>query len=96
MMSKAFSNDPKNVMSISKSTVRRLAETIKLVCRIGDGGELVCLLGSGTERNNQEALETWISNQMQGLDGYTERNLIKYFQLELEKAMNTEFNNYGH
>jgi hypothetical protein len=81
---------------INKSTVRRLAETIKLIYRIGDGYELVYMLGEGTERNNQEALETWIGKKIQGIDQFDDRDLIKHLDYELEKAMDALVNSFGH
>ena len=41
--------------------VRKLAETLRITLNIPPGQGLVMVLGHGGERNNLEALETWVA-----------------------------------
>ena len=41
-----------------------LAESLSCIARIPEGKQLVCIIGKGTERNNIEALTTWIDKEL--------------------------------
>jgi len=48
----------------NKCYARNLAESLSYIARIPEGKQLVCIVGKGNERNNMEALATWIDKEL--------------------------------
>ena len=54
--------------SDQKKKIRNLASSLQLLANIDNSNSLVCILGNGDERNNNEALQTWISRTFHLVD----------------------------
>ena len=63
--------------------IRRLALSLKQSLGISDGFSFIYILGDGSESNNTEALETWVSKVMPEVTAYppTEQYSLLYKKL---------------
>jgi len=67
--------------------IRRLASALQAAYRISDGDQLVAVLGTGVERNNREALVTWVDEQLPDLDEANSRQLLQSLVTRLGHAL---------
>ena len=54
--------------SDKKRKIRNLASSLQSIANIDNSNSLVCIVGNGDERNNHEALQTWISRTFHLVD----------------------------
>lgn len=47
-----------------KRHTKNLAESLCLIAHIPEGKQLVCIIGKGNERNNLEAVVSWIEQEL--------------------------------
>lgn len=66
---------------------RRLAEHLKVLLGIGDGREVVPLIGSCSDRNNLEAILTWVVSQGAEIKEFEFSQQIEILGKELQRAI---------
>lgn len=59
------STAPAQYSRLECTKVRRLAGALRLALNIHPGSDLVMVLGHGGEKNNLEALETWVMRSLE-------------------------------
>ena len=71
----------------ARRNVRKLASAVGLALNVQPGRSLVMVLGTGNERNNQEALETWVAQALINHDLLPTREVIPMLLRELESTL---------
>lgn len=71
----------------ARRNVRKLASAVGLALNVQPGRGLVMVLGTGNERNNQEALETWVAQALIDRDLLPTREAIPMLLRELESTL---------
>jgi len=71
----------------ARRNVRKLASAVGLALNIRPGCSLVMLIGTGSERNNQEALESWVAQTLIDRDLLPTREVIPMLIDALEKTL---------
>lgn len=79
----------------SPREIRRLAICLKGVCRIPNGRNLVLLLGNSFERDNLEAIETWVTKQLPLVDSSTPKIQLEQLSQRLRKHLQTTISDLG-
>ncbi len=74
--------------------VLRLAEAIRVGMQIQDGVHLVAIIGNGDERDNREALRTWVAQVLYENEESTARRLLPLMMGRLEKEL-SEYQGVG-
>ncbi len=75
--------------------IRRLAICLKGLCRIPDGSHLILLLGNGFERDNLEAIETWVTEQLPLVDESTPKTKLEHLSQRLVKHLQIAISDLG-
>jgi len=57
-----------NKMEQERSQARNIVSCLMVVLNIPEGNHLVMAFGDGHERDNREALETWVNHMLPELD----------------------------
>ena len=63
--------------------VRKLVAALQFKFQIPPGMDLVLLVGNGDERNNHEALRTWVGSELVTLDGLSPPEQLARLELRL-------------
>lgn len=70
-----------------RAVLSRLAGALQVSLRIPHDDSLVFFLGYGWERNNAQALETWVKNTLMTLDDEGVRLLLPWLIDRLEREL---------
>jgi len=65
----------------------RLVSALEAAFRIPQGDHLVCVLGEGSERNNREALHTWLQRELQEMEAEMALRLLPQLTDRLERVL---------
>ena len=76
--------------AMTGSQIQRLAKSLAQAFQIQHGDNLVFILGDGTERDNVEALVTWLRANLQDPDFDVARRVLPLLTERLERQLRLE------
>lgn len=74
---------------LGKRVVRKLATALRQNMRIPETCYLAVILGDGSEKDNTDALVTWISAKLAGIGNRNERGQYEYLKRALAEELST-------
>lgn len=75
---------PAQYSRLERTKIRRLAAALRLALNVHPGSDLVMVLGHGGEKNNLEALETWVMRSLEAHDLLPNRAALQPLLHKLE------------
>ena len=72
---------------IDESYIKRLAGSISVITFLPSGTHWICILGNGDEKNNEEALHTWVTKHISEFIDYPSSQHIDLFLHKFQEIL---------